>query len=161
MTLYQVVVGPAVGSNIVQITRRTLFRKCFFLNALRQPFWMSKNTFDRISYHFRSIPQFLFVNVFSKWPPAAILDVRKSLLIACLAISDRYGTFFLKLLPICPPAVILDVRNSLSFAFLAISYRYGTFFVVEIFGKMAAGGHFVCPNHFLSHLWPFQIDTEL
>ena len=47
-------IRPAVGSNIVQITRSTFF-----------------------------------VNVFLKWPPVAILDVQKSLLI----ISDQYHNF--------------------------------------------------------------------
>ena len=32
---------------------------------------------------------FYFLEIFTKWPPADILDVRKSLLIAFLAISDR------------------------------------------------------------------------
>ena len=31
---------------------------------------------------------------FAKWPPAAILDDQKSLLIVFLAISDQYATFF-------------------------------------------------------------------
>ena len=26
---------------------------------------------------------------------------------------------------------------------------------------MAGVGHFGCPNHFRSHFWPFQIDTQL
>ena len=30
-------------------------------------------TFDRISGHFRSICNFFFLNVLTKWPPAAIL----------------------------------------------------------------------------------------
>ena len=46
-----------------------------------------KFTFDRISGHFRSIRNF-FLEFFTKWPPADILDVQKSLLIAFLAISD-------------------------------------------------------------------------
>ena len=37
---------------------------------------------------------FFFLKMFSKWPPAAILDDRKSLSIAFLAISDQYATFF-------------------------------------------------------------------
>ena len=45
---------PAVGSNIVQITRVTLFVNVFFLDG------RPKITLYRISYHFRSIPQFLF-----------------------------------------------------------------------------------------------------
>ena len=32
-------------------------------------------TFDRISGHFRSIRNFIFLNFSTKWPPAAILDV--------------------------------------------------------------------------------------
>ena len=38
-------------------------------------FWWPKITFDRISRHFRSIRNF-FLDLFSKWPPAAILEVR-------------------------------------------------------------------------------------
>ena len=48
-----------------------------------------KITFDHISLHFR-----FFWKSFTKWPPALILDFRNSLLIAFLAISDRYATFF-------------------------------------------------------------------
>ena len=48
--------------------------------------------FDRISRHFRSIRNFDFFP--TKWLPAAILDDRKSLSIAFLAISDQYATFF-------------------------------------------------------------------
>ena len=47
------------------------------------------------SYHFRSIPQFIFLLIFfTKWLPAAILDVRNSLSMAFLAISDQYDFFF-------------------------------------------------------------------
>ena len=34
-----------------------------------------KITFDRISRHFRSIRNFYFLIFFSKWPPAAILEI--------------------------------------------------------------------------------------
>ena len=74
---------------------------------------------------------------FTKWLPAAILDDRKLLLIAFLAISDQYATlifFSTKWLL----AAILDDRKSRSIAFLGISYQY----VTLIFFKMAAGGHF-------------------
>ena len=67
----------------------------FFLNFrqndCRQPFWLSE-------IHFRShfgtfqINTKLFLNFFYKWPAAPILDVRNSLSIAFLAISDRYAT---------------------------------------------------------------------
>ena len=70
-------------------------------------FGCPKITFDCISGHFRSIANSFF--------SVAILDVRKSLSIAFLAISDR--------------SAILGVRNSLSIAFLDISDRYGTFYI--------------------------------
>ena len=70
-------------------------------------FWWPKITFDRISRHFWSIRNFYF---FTKWLPAAILDDRKSLFIAFLAISDQYTTFFFTN---WLPAAILDDRNSL------------------------------------------------
>ena len=51
------------------------------------PFW--------ISGHFRSIRNFnLFWKFLTKWLPSVILNVRNSLSIAFLAISDRYATFF-------------------------------------------------------------------
>ena len=57
-----------------------------------------KLTFDRISGHFRSIRNFNLFGIFfkfaTKWLPAAILDVGKSLLITFLAISDQYKTYF-------------------------------------------------------------------
>ena len=68
---------------------------------------------------------------------AAVLDDRKSLLIAFLAISDQYTTFlFTKWLP----AAILVDRESLLIAFLAISDQYAT--LIFFLKKMAAGGHF-------------------
>ena len=47
---------------------------------------------------------------FTKWLPAAILDDRKSLSNAFLAISDQYETFFLGIFfSKWPPAAILEV----------------------------------------------------
>ena len=93
---------------------------------------------------------------FTKWLPAAILDDRKSLLIAFLVISDQYTTFFSHkmaanghfgwpkitfdhisrhirsirnfyiLFTKWLPAAILDNRKSLSITFLAISDQYAT-----------------------------------
>ena len=51
-----------------------------------------KITFDCISLHFRSIRNFDFF--FTKWLLVAILDDRKSLSIAFLAISDKYTIYF-------------------------------------------------------------------
>ena len=54
-------------------------------------FGCPKFTFNGISGHFRLI----LILFFAKWPPAPILDVRNSLLIAFLAISYRYATLIL------------------------------------------------------------------
>ena len=87
--------------------------------------------------------------------PAAIFNVRNSLSIAFLAISDRYGTFFVVELfdkanghfgwvdnvnyrtrPIyLEPAAVLDVRNSLSIGFLALSNRYAAFVLLKCLTK--------------------------
>ena len=45
---------------------------------------------------------------FTNWPAAAILDDRKSLLIAFLAISDQYAAFFFLFFSKWPPAAIVD-----------------------------------------------------
>ena len=61
-------------------------------------FGCQKITLYRIFYHCRSIQQFLFLgSFFTKWLLAAILDVRKSLWITFLAISDRYTAFFFEI----------------------------------------------------------------
>ena len=58
-------------------------------------FGCPKFTFDRISGHFISDQyETFFLDFCTKWPAAPILDVRNSLSIAFLAISDRYATFF-------------------------------------------------------------------
>ena len=118
-------------------------------------------------------------------PPAPILDDRKSLSIAFLAISDQYTTFifFTKWLP----AAILDDQKSLSIfsafqintqllfvsqngcqqpfwmtenhfiAFLAISDQYAT-----CFSQNGCRRPFwMTENHFRMHFSPFQINTQL
>ena len=96
----------------------------FFLNGRRQPFWKSD----------------LF---FIIWLSVAILDDRKSLSIAFLAISDQYATFFFFTKWLL--SAILDDRKSLLIALLTISDQNATFFLLEFFFKMAAGGHFGNP----------------
>ena len=134
----------------------TIFFKCFHKMAAGGHIGWPKITFNRISRHFRSMRNFNFC--FTKWLPAAILDDRKALSIAFLAISDQYANFYLffhKMAacghfggPIITfdrisrhfrsirnffftkwlPGAILDDRKSLSFTFLAISDQYATFF---------------------------------
>ena len=69
---------------------------------------------------------FFFFDFFHKMA-AAILDGRKSLSIVFLAISDQYANWIIFLTKWLP-ATILDDRKSLSNAFLAISDQYKTFF---------------------------------
>ena len=90
-------------------------------------------TFYRISGHFRSIRNFIFFLIFcTKWLPAAILDVRKSLSVAFLPISDQYATFIFIFFTKWLPSAILDVRNSIWITFLAIldQYRFFDFFLI-------------------------------
>ena len=106
--------------------------------------------------HFRSIRNFYFLFfIFTKWLQTAILDDRKSLSIAFLAISDQYATFicfdfFTKWLQ----TAILDDRKSFSIAFFAISDQYATFF---FFTKWLHRPFWMTENHFLSPFSPFQI----
>ena len=66
----------------------------FSQKGYRRPFWMTENHFRSHFSLFQINAQlFFFWFCFSKWPPAAILDDRKSLLIALLAISDQCATF--------------------------------------------------------------------
>ena len=112
------------------------FRSIFYFcsqNGCRQPFLMTENHFRSHFSPFQINTQLLFL--FTKWPPAAILDDRKSVSIAFLAISDQYTTsFFFDFFSKWPLAAILEVpfgpfyfdRISLSNAFLAISDQYAT-----------------------------------
>ena len=89
------------------------FRSIHNIVFFRRPFWMSENHFwlhfrpfliDRpfwmseihFRWHFWPFHIHTDLNIclkfLTKWSPAAILDVRKSLSIAFLAISDRYAT---------------------------------------------------------------------
>ena len=105
----------------LQMNTQLFFLKFVSQNGCWQPFWMTENHFrshfspfqintqlwffphkmaagghffDHISRHFRSIRNFYFLNCFHKMAAAAILDDRKSLANAFLAISDQYATFF-------------------------------------------------------------------
>ena len=79
-------------------------------------FGWPKIAFEWISRHFRSIRNFFFWFFFGQncghfgSPIWAILDDRKSLSIAFLAISDQYTTFLFKSFSKCPPAAILQDR---------------------------------------------------
>ena len=72
-----------------------------------------------------------------KMAAAAILNDRKSLSIAFLAISDQYAIYFFKMAAgshfESPIWAILDDRKSLSIPFLAISDKYATSLFIYFF----------------------------
>ena len=131
--------------------------------------------FDRISGHFRSIRNFIFWgNFLTKWLQTAILDVRNSLSIAILTISDRYrlivfrrpfwmseNHFGSNFWPFQIDRPFWIVRNSRSMAFLAISDPYRTLFFAKISTKGRWRPFWMSANNFRSHFWPFQFDTQL
>ena len=73
---------------------------------------MTENQFQSHFSPFQINAQLQFFWIFfTKWPQVAILDDRKSLSIAFLAILDQYVTFFFfKFFSKWPPAAILEVR---------------------------------------------------
>ena len=125
-------------------------------------FGWPKITFDRISHHFRSICNFFF----TKWLPAAILDDRKALLIAFLAISDQYATFIL-----FHKMAASGYFGWQRISFGRISRHFRSIRNFDFFHKMAAGGilddrkslsiTFLASSEFWSHFSPFQINTQL
>ena len=124
-------------------------------------FWMTENEFRSHFSPFQINTQLLFWFVFTKWLPAAILDDRKSLLIAFLAISDQYSTLtFFILFTKWLPAAILDDRKSHSIAFLAISDQYATLFLI-CSQNGCRRPFWMNENHFRSHFSPFQINAQL
>ena len=86
-------IRPAVGSNIVQITRTTFFVNVFKKNGC----WLAILDVQKsLCIAFLTISdqyhKFYFCDFFYKMAPAAILDVQNSLSITFLSISDRYAT---------------------------------------------------------------------
>ena len=122
---------------------------------------------------------------------SAILDVRNSLSITFLAISDRYATFFGIFLTKWLPAAILDVRNSFDrisghfrlighFRFPKFTFDrnsgHSIFWPFHFFFRrpfwmsenhfgshLRLIGHFECPKFTFDgiNFWPFQINTQL
>ena len=132
-------------------------------------FGWPKIAFDHISRHFRAIRNFFSTFVFKMAaggpfgsPIWAILDDRKSLSIAFLAISDQYTTYFLIYFSKWPPADILEVRfapKTIGFFHYVLSKAMPNMkligeFVTQlempqafwaVLYKMAVRGHFVFP----------------
>ena len=85
---------------------------------------------------------------FTGWPLWChpILDDRKWLSIAFIAISDQYSTFFSDFFTKWLAASILDDRKSPSITFLAISNQYATFILFDFIHKITTDGHFGAPK---------------
>ena len=99
---------PKITFDIISRHFRSTFLFCwnFLQNGHRRPFWMTENHFQSHFSPFQINKQLFF----TKWPPAAILDGRKSLSIAFLAISDQYAAFFF-FLNLYKMAVIISSQN--------------------------------------------------
>ena len=126
-----------------QISTQLIFFDFFFKNGCWRPFWMTENHFR---WHFSpfQINAQLFI-FFTKWLPAAILDDRKSLSIAFVAISDKYATL-----------IFFDffLQNGCRRPFWMTEYHFRWHFspfqinaqLFIFFHKMAAGGHLGWPE---------------
>ena len=131
-----------------------------FDKMCRRPFWMSEINFRSHFWPFQIDTDF-FLKLITKWLPSAILDVRNSLSIAFLAISDRlaildvWNSLSIAILAISYRSAIFDVRNSLSMAFLAISDPYGTWFCLNVWQNGRRRPFWMSENNFRSHFWPF------
>ena len=94
--------------------------------------------------HFRSHFSPFQINTqlfFTKWLPAAILDDRKSLSIAFLAISHQYTTLFFHKLT----AVGHFGRPKITFDHISRYFRLICNLFFEFFLKLATGSHFGSP----------------
>ena len=105
---------------------------------------MSEIHFRSHFWPFQINTYFIFWKFLTKWPPAPILDIRNSLSIAFLAISDRYATLFL--LEIFDEMAAVGHFGCPKFTFDRISGHFRSMrnFFWIFFYKMAAGGHFGC-----------------
>ena len=139
-----------------QINTQLLFFNFFYTIAAGGHIGWPKITFNRISRYFISIPNFNFFLIFFSqnglwWPflmtenhfqshfsLAAVLDDRKSLLVAFLCISDQYLTFFSQN-GLWRPFWMTENHFWSHFSPLQINMQLLFFW---FFYKMPAGGHF-------------------
>ena len=181
-------IRPAVGANIVQITRST-FCKCFFFKWPPVAILDVQKSLLTISDHYHN---FYFCELFNKMAAGGHFGCPR-LTMAFLAISDQYKTFYFIFYKMAAGAHF----GCPKFTFDRISGHFRSICNLDIFDKMAAVGHFGSPKftfdrisghfrsirnfyffgiflqnghrrpfwmseiHFRSHFWPFQIDMEL
>ena len=133
-------------------------------------FWMTENNFLSHFSLFRINTQLLYIFFFfTKLPPAAILDDRKSLSIAFLAISDQYATFifwkFLSQNGRRRPFWMIENHFRLHFAPFQIntqlSFNFFSKWPPAVILEVRFGPFWMTENHFRSHFSPFQINRQL
>ena len=142
-----------------------LFLWIILQNGCRRPFWMSENHFRSHFWPFQINTTIYFLwNLFTKWLPAAILDVRKSLSVAFLAISDQYrNILFFKYLQNGRrhPFGMSEIHFRSHFWPFQIDtqlYSFGKFlFLWFFFTKWLPWPFWMSEIHFGSHFWPFEI----
>ena len=117
---------------------------------------MTENEFRSHFSPFQINTQFFIIFIlFTKWLPAAILDDRKSLSIAFLAISDQYATFIFYF------STIWMTKNHFRSHFSSFQINTQLIFF-DFFPQNGCQRPFwMTENHFRSHFSPFQINTQL
>ena len=88
----------------------------------------------------------IFVIVFTKWLPAAILDVRNSVSIAFLAILDQYGFIYL-----------FYLQNGSRRTF----WMFENYFRLHFWPFQIDQPFWMSEINFRWHFWPFQTHTDL
>ena len=137
---------------------RNFFFEIFLQNGSRRPFWISEIHFQSHFWPFQIDTQLYFFWKFcTKWQPPPILDIRNSLSIAFLAISDRYATlFFLEFFYKMTAAAHFGYPK---FTFDHISGHFRSIRNFIFFGNFVQNGcrqpFWMSEIHFRSHFWPF------
>ena len=143
---------PAVGLNIVQITCATFFVNVFFYMAAGSHFGCPKITMYLISYHFRSIPQFLFLLNFGC--PKITFDRISGHFIS---IPNFFSNFCFTKMAVCAQFRCLKITlDRISGHFRSIR----NFFLKKLQNDRRRP-FWMSEIHFRSYFWPFQIDTQL
>ena len=147
-----------------QIDTQLFFLENFWHNGSRRPFWMSENHFRLHFWPFQIDMQlYFFWNFFTKWLLSAILDVRNSLSIAFLVILDQYTILFY--FEIFYKMATGGHLGCSKITFDGISGHFRSIRILIIYFNFWQNGRrrpfWMSENHFQSHFWPFQIDTQL
>ena len=157
-------------------------------------FGCPKITLYRISYHYRSIPPFYFVNIFYKMAAGGHFGCPKITFCRIFwpfQINTKLLSFYF-----CKIASGYFGCPKITFCRIFWPFQINTKLLSFYFCKIASGAHFGCPNfdrisghyrsicnllfffdfflqngcrrpfrmsenHFRSHFWPFQINTQL